>query len=423
MPDEISTVVGDNLQLFYRGIVEAVDPYQYDIRATSTKGRHYPRYFEFKPTSADIGTHDLKIEVRDNSGKLIGEDTTKLKVVSAKSPATQKNILSVGDSLTADGTWVKEARRRLMASGGVPIGNGLSNFNFIGTRSDGTTGWEGVGGWKWDSYLTAPSPTTSDIEIFVTSHDKTLVDQKSLWQDSNGNVWELETIQPTKLKFNRVEGNTSVPPTGAGVFTHQSSATNTGSITYTSLQFADGNPFWDADLGKVSFKSYCDRNGFSGIDYLYTLLTWNGGRSDKATVLDNAAEVNQAKELIDILHAEYPNAQVRMMGVQLPSLNGGTGANYGASSHYSNTYGLVRGVFGLNLAYQEFANRDSYKDFVKFVNVSSQFDSENLMPETTKPVNNRSSLTERFGTNGVHPTTEGYYAIGDVAYRSILGDV
>ena len=423
LPDEITAVVGDTLQLFYRGIVEAVNPYNYDIRVTCAKGRQFPRYFEFTPLSADVGTHELTVEVRDDSGNLIKSADTKIKVVNPKSHVSQKNILSIGDSLTSAGTWVIEANRRLTQSGGAPTGNNLNNFNFIGTKKNDDTGWEGVGGWTWNNYLTEPSPTTSDIYLYVTSHDKTNIDQKSLWKDGSGNTWELETIEATRLKFNRVEGNTSAPQSGAGSFTHMSNATNTSTISYTDLQFADGNPFWDASLGRVSFKSYCTRNGFSGIDYLYTLLTWNGGRSDKYDPSHNQTEINQAKQLIDILHSEYPNAQVRMMGVQLPSLNGGTGANYGAVGGYSHAYALVRGVFGLNLAYQEFANRDEYKDFVKFVNVSSQFDSENLMPEIDKPVNTRSSKTEKLGTNGVHPTGEGYLAIGDVAYRSILGDV
>ncbi|HIS17457.1 MAG TPA: hypothetical protein IAC02_02460 [Candidatus Coprovivens excrementavium] len=423
LPDEITAVVGDTLQLFYRGIVEAVDPYIYDIRVTCPKGKQFPRYFEFNPTTADVGNHRLTIEVRDNSGNILGSDATNLKVVNTSSPSTPKNILAIGDSLTSAGVWVQEARRRLMTSGGTPAGNNLTNFNFIGTKTNGATGWEGTGGWTWDSYLAKPSPTTSDIYLYVSSHDKGNIDQKSLWKDSADNTWELETIEPTRLKFNRVEGNTSTPPSGAGTFTHLSNATNTSNITYTDLQFADGNPFWDATLGRVSFKSYCERNGFSGIDYFYPLLTWNGGRVDKATIEDNASFVSSAKQLIDILHSEYPNAKVGLMGIQLPSLNGGTGYSYGANGGYSHAYGLVRGVFGLNLAYQEFANRVEYKGFVKFINVSSQFDSENLMPEIDKPVNTRSSKIEKLGTNGVHPSNEGYYAIGDVAYRGILGHI
>jgi lysophospholipase L1-like esterase len=133
--------------------------------------------------------------------------------------------------------------------------------------------------------------------------------------------------------------------------------------------------------------------------------------------------VNNAKTLLRILHEQYPNAKVKMMGIQLPSVNGGTGQSYGASSQYANWYGLVRAVMNMNLAYQAMANEDEFKDYVEFINISGQFDSENNMPRQTKPVNTRSTLTEQVGTNGVHPSTDGYYQIGDAAYRALVPEL
>ena len=103
----------------------------------------------------------------------------------------------------------------------------------------------------------------------------------------------------------------------------------------------------------------------------------------------------------------------------MPSLNGGTGANYGADNAYSNPYGLCRSVMGMNLAYQDLANEEEFADYVEFLNVSSQFDSENNMPSMSKQVNTRNKKTELVGTNGVHPAIEGYMQIADVAYRNL----
>lgn len=111
------------------------------------------------------------------------------------------------------------------------------------------------------------------------------------------------------------------------------------------------------------------------------------------------------------------------MGIQLPSLNGGTGHSYGATGQYSNWYGLVRAVMNMNLAYQTMANEDEFKGYVEFVNISAQFDSENNMPRQTKQVNTRCSLTEQVGTNGVHPSTDGYYQIGDASYRALVPEL
>ncbi len=54
------------------------------------------------------------------------------------------------------------------------------------------------------------------------------------------------------------------------------------------------------------------------------------------------------------------------MGIQMPSFNGGTGANYGANSAYSNPYALSRSVMGMNLAYQSLANDEEFKNYVEF---------------------------------------------------------
>ena len=69
------------------------------------------------------------------------------------------------------------------------------------------------------------------------------------------------------------------------------------------------------------------------------------------------------------------------------------------------------------------AHEDEFKDYVEFINVSGQFDSENNMPRQSKPVNTRCTTTEQVGTNGVHPSLDGYYQIGDAAFRSMVGEL
>ena len=36
------------------------------------------------------------------------------------------------------------------------------------------------------------------------------------------------------------------------------------------------------------------------------------------------------------------------------------------------------------------------------------------------PVNNRSTITERIGVNGIHPSMDGYLELGDIFYRSLI---
>ena len=70
--------------------------------------------------------------------------------------------------------------------------------------------------------------------------------------------------------------------------------------------------------------------------------------------------------------------------------------------------------------YQEMCEEDGWKDFVEIINIAGQFDSENAFPAKPKPVNVRSEVTEIIGTNGVHPTINGYLQIGDAVYRSVI---
>ena len=340
LPEEYDLAVGDQFQLFYRGVVQAVDPYGYSISATCAKGASYPRYFEWTPTAEDVGRHRLVITVRDDAGNLLGTDTTVLNVCTPKAEEEVQNVLCIGDSLTAGGVWPREAYRRFASTGGTPEGLGLSYLNFIGTchaEVDGqTVGYEGYGGWTWQRFC------------------------------------------------------------------------------------GEASPFYDAELGDISFASYCERNGFADIDVVYFLLTWNGqGTPYKTSFPLDSGHLLYAQKLLDTLHREYPNAEVRCLGLQMPSQNGGMGASYGASGGYSDAYGMLVTAMHYNAALEALCRTEKYASFVKYVDVAGQFDTDYNMPVKDSPVNDRNTATEIVGTNGVHPSTAGYYQIADAVFRSL----
>lgn len=424
LPDSFKAVVGDTLQLFFRGIIEHPFPYIYNIQVTCDIGRNTPRYFEVTPTPDMVGEHTLTVTLRDFDDTVIATASTVLKVrPQHQTPETKKNVLCVGDSLTAGGVWCAELCRRLTKKEGTPKGRGLYNISFIGTCEKDGTHYEGYGGWTWGNYLSGPAEQRTEM-WFDCRHNKDISDQHSLWRDANGGIWKLETIAPSRMIMIRLEPFAELPE-APGILTHLSNAEHTEDIEYTATYKVPYNPFWDTDTLSVDFKSYCQKNGFDGIDLVCTLLTWNGGGSflDDKGRTNIAAQAELARKFLRILHSQYPKAKVLMMGLQLPSLNGGCGASYGAGGGwmeaYSNTYSLCRYVFEMNIVYQALANEEEFASFVEFVNISAQFDSENNMPETDKPVNLRSAKTEKVGTNGVHPAVEGYYQIADAVYRNI----
>lgn len=162
LPEEYDLAVNDNFQLFYRGVVQAVNPYQYAISVTCEKGQVFPRYFEWRPSEEDVGSYALKLTVYDHNGVKLGADTTVLNVHAPKLESESKNILCIGDSLTEAGYWVAETQRRFTELGGAPQGVGADYLNFVGTVEkkvgDVTTRYEGYGGWTWKTYCGEKSP-------------------------------------------------------------------------------------------------------------------------------------------------------------------------------------------------------------------------------------------------------------------------
>ncbi len=415
LPEHYDLVVGDTFQLFYRGIIEAANPYCYDILSVCEQGHNFPRYFELTPT--EPGCVKLTVCVYGNNKNLLAYGDTNLIIHSAShEPKRNINILCVGDSLTAGGIWVKEASRRLTQNGGTPAGNGFSNICFIGTRGQDNIKWEGYGGWQWSNYLQADKSCLSSVWV-ESKNSKTEADQHSLWKDSKGELWQLETIEDARLKFTRYNNHGGELPEVGTLIEHYSNADDTSAVIVNGAYPEGLNPFADFESERVDFVNYCNKNSFDGIDVVYFFLTWNGLFGEKDPIMCCKKMVRDGKRLVQILHEQYPHAEIKIMGLPFPSVNGGTGANYGAVLPYCDDYGLILYVMELNRQYEKWAFEEEY---LEFINVSGQFDSENNMPSTQKPVNTRSTRTEVIGTNGVHPAEEGYLQIADAVYRNII---
>lgn len=401
LPEEYRLVVGDTFELFWKGVVAAFDPYARDILCQCDMGSCFARKFSVTPS--DAGDHDLTVSVRDDAGNVLGEASTVLRVTSkASSPSSLKNVLCVGDSLTAPGVWPHELDRRLTGTGGTPVADGLSNVEFIGTQEHEGTAYEGYGGWTFDNYN---SESKSVAYVWITcTHDKTAADQHSTYRDVNNAVWKIETIEASRLKMIRQSGSTSMP--ASGTLTHVSGGEHTGDIVFTASETAAGNPFWDEDEGRVDFASYAQRIGASGIDYCYVLMGWN------STLTSESAYKAQIRTFINNLRASYPSCVVVLMGIQVPSLDG-FGTSYGCDWNYMDK---LRRVHDFDQWYADVASEYSN---VYTVSVAGQFDAEYGYPTSTVPVNVRSSKTEARQSNGVHPSDDGYMQIADAAYRDL----
>jgi len=421
LPEKYDLVVGDTFQLFYRGVVEAPNPYVYSIVSICEKGRNFPRYFEYAPT--EPGQHKLTIKIYDAQRNLLGEADTMLNVVVPKEPENTTNILCIGDSLTGGG-WTYEAFRRVTQEGGEPAGLGFKDaVKFVGTCGNQQKypgiKVEGYGGWHWDMYLRS-LPGTLQIEC---PNNRGVEDQHSLWQDENGAIWQLETLQVDYLRFNRYQDH-DAPRPEHGPLIHYANAHDTSPIQFTNSSTMRGAPFLNPETGKVDFINYCKRNDIDRIDAVYIFLGTNGLMSLEA-VTNNRTDyarivAEKGKKLVDYIKEAFPDVKVKIMGLILGSLNGGSGSNYGAQLPLTDTYEIDYYKKELELAYQAWCQEEKYKDFCEFINLSGQFDSEYNYPCKEKPVNTRSTVTERIDTNWAHPTPNGYKQIGDAVYRNIV---
>ena len=193
LPATIDAVVGDELQIFTRAVIEDPAPYALPHQFASTVGSDYERYFDYTPVGGDVGTKTLTTSIlgMDNS-TVLATASASLNVVSAVSqPGTQKNILCFGDSLTAGGEWVGELARRIQGTGGTPTAKGYGNTLFVGDKqlgSDTTQGYDGFGGWTAARYLGTEFPTGG--HILTGQFDKTPQDVGSTWSDGT-NSWQI----------------------------------------------------------------------------------------------------------------------------------------------------------------------------------------------------------------------------------------
>jgi hypothetical protein len=346
LADKYQVVVGDKMELFYRGFISAKNPYNYNIEVVGDIGKTFSRCIEFDAVSGNVGNHTITVKVYGESGNLLGEDSTIIEVVeSVQQPSTQINAMLVGDSLTNGDVIGAEVQRRLTGTGGSPVGEGYGNITFLGDTSYNAANLHCVG--------------------------------------YSGKHWEFY---------------------------------NTGQAA------APFNPFWDSANSKVDFTKFCTDNGYSGIDVVYTFLSWNGQAANNPlpTSPRNVANRANAEIFINNLHADYPNAKVKLMGMSMPAPYGGL-SYYGTDGvNYSNYYGLVRTILGWNLTLNEIANDPTYSGFVEYVGATAQFDNEHSFDLLTRFVNTRSTVTEEYENNGIHPNSDGRKMIADVIYRNFI---
>ena len=418
IPSEITAIVGDNMQIYWRSIISAANPYVFDIYAVCSVGKSFPRYYEFKPTADMVGkSYTLDIYVKTNDGTIVAQKTATIKVAATmESPSSTKNILCIGASATAGGQWVGELNRRLTATSGDgtsanPTGLGLSNIAFVG-RKVGTANaihLEATGGWRVQDYA---SKGQSAVRFFVSGVDTISLGAR---YSCNGTTYVVQEVNVTEGVGNircTLE-NAFVAPSGKLT---KLTGSGDAEITFTSYENENFSPFWNTNESRIDFQQYADSYCDGHID----CLIWHCGVND-ITSGDPAvipSVITAFRNLLTAYHEQFPNGKVIISSVPIGSVNGGFAANYGANrslNYY--TFAKIAQLYAQALI--ELTNEEEFKEFVAYSPVLEQFDAENNYPVKDVAVNSRASATEKQGTNAVHPTLEGSFQVADAVYRSL----
>ena len=428
---KIYAVVGDTLQIFKKSIVDSLG-IPYIMKIESAKGRAYPRYWEYTPTSSDVGNSEIKFSLIDTDGSVIEEKTVSIITVIPQN--TVKNVLNIGDSTMANGEIPIEVSRRIKGTIGVattPTALALSNINVVGRIKNGdkTVGWEGTGGWTYTNYTSQGSRA---VRFQVANAQSITV--KDLIRIGATNSYGYYQFEVTEVNVTNGTGNiravfSDTTPYSSNFLNEVSASGNltnaNNSVVGSYLSFTEEfyQPFWNSAANQFDIKTYVNDYCGNKVNCIFILLGINSLYGTKPfTSVDSV--LDSCKNLLRKIHADLPNTKILLSTNNLVSQNGGLGFNYNAQTYFGqyDVEVINHLIFAMNKAYYTLETDAEFMQYVKVINTHAQFDADNAFPTTSKNVNTRSVETESVGTNGVHPTNNGYWQIADAEFRALLAN-
>lgn len=440
MPAKVYGVIGDTLQIFRRSVVVSQEPYRNYLDFTCGQGKVYERYLEITPEKVN-GAVPTNLTIKH---RLIADDFSKSEQKTSSliladkpntSPANNINVLCIGASTTAGGQWPSELKRRLTGTGGTPTADGLTNITFVGRKALGTASTrpvavnvEATGGWTWKSFYNPKGA------VRFTVSGVTSVDIGTVYGYTNANS---QLVKVAVQEVNITEGSGEIRCTydsdtvgrwvegddTSGTLTRVGNSGGDATIAYSSAVSETYCPFYDETNEEPDFTEYADMYCNGNIDVLMAYM----GNVNEGIRGDSSEEkigevINDMKVLLDTLHTDFPNAKVIIGTAALPNAYYGYEYNYSAASA-NKSWSMTYGLFRYAKAVEEFLAGDDYKNWCFYAGTTTEVDSENAYPVSTKYANTRSERKDVIGTNGAHPTLEGYQMVADSIYRCFVNEI
>lgn len=102
LPEFIQAVPGVELNLYFDNVCLVINPANYVFDVTCSQGMQQAERWSYTPKADDANDYPFVLEIRDESNTVIARAKSTLQVVAANAGATEKKtVLMIGDSLTA----------------------------------------------------------------------------------------------------------------------------------------------------------------------------------------------------------------------------------------------------------------------------------------------------------------------------------
>lgn len=414
IPDLIYAIEGTELNVWNDAVSLSIDnglysPRNYVIEWICTKGLVTNRCFRFTPTNSDVGTYSCTCSIYSpNTHNLIATKTFQIKVVSKNALNSQKRIVHFGDSL-GDSTAEKlyeNFNNTDKFTGVVPI--------MLGTRGT-TPHYEAVGGYGWGSYATQGA---NQYRIQVTGVTSINVGAVYSYNNEQYNIREVNIVDGTgNLLLERPGGAAgNIDGVSSGVITRVSGSGD-DTVNFTNCVREPNNPVWDSDLGGLNFAKYRERLGLSSSEKI-DAATFQFGVNE-SLLTPNLTNIlnNYILPLYNAFIADNPNGKF-IVGMTTSAGNdvNGSGSNYGASR---NTWKYLVNTYNFRKMYLE----ELQNKYPNLIISPSQLEVDRYYGYafSSRQISQRTTTTEQYHNNFVHPCNDGYGQLADALFATYVG--
>jgi lysophospholipase L1-like esterase len=190
LPPEIFAVVGVETGIYFDNIVLTQNTDQYRFEVSCPVGQTDAQLWSLTATLADIGSHSLRVTVRDAEGTQLAESVAQLHITAANSGSDREvTMLVVGDSLTHATLWPNELAR-LLRQPGNPVWK-MPGSHRPKNAAEGVA-HEGYGGWTWQRFANHYEPNPdgtyrkrSSPFVFLDKSEMPVLDVARYFDETN----------------------------------------------------------------------------------------------------------------------------------------------------------------------------------------------------------------------------------------------